>query len=350
MIPRGERRFLVMNQVALISLFILILAGGIVRGTGSGMGCPDWPKCFDRYVPPTSSTQLPADYEDRYVARRVAKNERFAATLDLLGYGRMAAEIRNDPSIHQPEPFNAAKTWTEYINRLIGALTGFFLIGCAVFSSTYLGSRSRIFWLSLLNLFLVGFQGWLGSIVVSTNLLAWVVTVHMILAMVIVAISVYTYFAAKPREGSTIHPTGLSLRMLALATVILTLGQIVTGTEVREQVDAIARTMGALNRSEWVSQVGYTFNLHRDLSIAVAGLSLLLGYLVVRKFKTDYPARQKAAYAVIGLIVLQMLVGVCLAYTGLPGFAQVLHVTFATLLFAAQFYLLLLLSPQPVKR
>ena len=168
-----------------------------MRSTGSGMGCPDWPKCFDRYVPPTSISQLPADYQTKYVAKRQLKNRRFAKTLDVLGFSDLAQRLRDDKSILEPESFNAAKTWTEYINRLIGAITGVFLFACAILSAVYLKSKKRIFFLSLFNLFLVGFQAWLGSIVVSTNLVAWIVTLHMLIALGIVAISIYTYFYAR---------------------------------------------------------------------------------------------------------------------------------------------------------
>lgn len=155
----AAKRFLRMNLLAIITLFVLILAGGVVRSSGSGMGCPDWPKCFDQYVPPTHVSQLPPNYQQKYVAGRIAKNEKFAKTLDVLGYGDLAIRIREDQSILKPEEFNAAKTWTEYINRLIGAICGLFLLGCVLLSFPYLkSSRKRIFYFSLFNVFLVGFR------------------------------------------------------------------------------------------------------------------------------------------------------------------------------------------------
>src|SRR5438067_1933325 len=151
----SQKRFQKINLITIILLFVLILAGGVVRSSGSGMGCPDWPKCFGRYIPPTSSADLPKDYKQTYVEKRLAKNQRFAKTLDVFGYSELARRIREDRSILVPEEFNAGKTWTEYVNRLIGAVSGVFLLLSAIYSVAYWKVDKKITILSILNLILV---------------------------------------------------------------------------------------------------------------------------------------------------------------------------------------------------
>ena len=344
MYPSSEKRFLAISFTTIVTLFLLILAGGVVRSTGSGMGCPDWPKCFDQFIPPTDVSQLPANYQQKYVDRRFQKNERFATTLDVLGYGDLAYRIRNDKNLLKPDEFNAAKTWTEYVNRLIGAVVGLLLIGCVIASITYLKTRKRVFFWSLFNLILVGFQGWLGSIVVSTNLLAWLVTVHMLVAIAIVAITIYTYYEARAIRDKSIL-TNISsgwVLLLAYSGLLLTIIQITLGTEVREQIDFIASSIDAANRSQWVAKVGINFIYHRDLAILVIIVNVI-SFLMIRK---RYPAagyQYKYISYVLLLIVLQIVTGLILSYLALPPFAQALHILLATLVFGAQFYLLLLL-------
>ena len=351
MYPSSEKRFLKINFISIIALFVLILAGGIVRSSGSGMGCPDWPKCFDQYVPPTNASQLPADYREKYVEKRVSKNEHFAKLIDALGYTNMASQIRNDKSILEHQEFNSFNTWIEYINRLIGVVVGLLLVGCLFFSVTYIRSRKKIFFLSLLNLILVGFQGWLGSIVVSTNLLSWVVTIHMLVALAILAISIYTYFQAKVwRERNILtNRSEPYLRGFAFFAILLTLVQITLGTTVREQIDAIASGVNHMGRAEWVAQVGLNFEIHRDLAIAVVVINLILFVLVRSRYQLN-GMQFKYISLVIVLIVLQIISGIVLAYLALPPIAQPVHLLLACLLFGCQVYLMLLLGSNKMYR
>ena len=150
------------------------------------MGCPDWPKCFGMYIPPTSVSQLPENYKESFVKGRVEKNRRLSKVLNAIGLNETADKIINDPSIKEAEEFNVFKTWTEYINRLIGAIVGFSLIFIFISSINIKPFNTRLFILSLLSIILVFFQAWVGSIVVSTNLLPGLITFHVVVALVII--------------------------------------------------------------------------------------------------------------------------------------------------------------------
>lgn len=343
MVPKAEKRFIKLNLLTIVVTLLLILAGGIVRSTGSGMGCPDWPKCFDQYIPPTHASQLPANYKDKYVAERVAKNERFAKTLEKMGKAHLADSIRHDESILQPETFNVAKTWTEYLNRLMGAITGFFLVGLLVYSFTYRKTATRILVLSILNVIIVGFQAWLGSIVVSTNLMPWIVTVHMLLALVILAILVYTYnYAKQLHEQQLVIMSNITwLKILTLASVALSTIQVVLGTEVREAIDAISKAMMYNDRASWVGKVGEVFSYHRDVAILVLILNVVIYKIVKDKFNG------KATALLVGngiaiVLIIQIVTGLLLSNFALPPYAQALHILFSTALFTLQYYLYLL--------
>ncbi|WP_256002062.1 COX15/CtaA family protein [Pedobacter deserti] len=343
MVPKSERRFIRLNLITIVITLLVILAGGVVRSTGSGMGCPDWPKCFDQYVPPTSASQLPADYKEKYVNGRIAKNERFAKTLERLGKGHLADSIRHDESIREPEEFNVAKTWTEYINRLVGALTGVMLLAVAIASFTYRKTAKRIVVLSILNIFVVAYQAWLGSIVVSTNLMPWIVTVHMLLALVILAILIYTYYYARKMRQQAVLAAGKTgtLTMILFLSIALSVVQIVVGTEVREAIDAIAKSLFYAQRETWVGKVGTHFLYHRDLAIAVLVINIII-YAIMRRLYKGSKEQMFVANAVVIVLLIQLLTGVLLANFALPPYAQAMHILFSTMLFGLQYYLYLL--------
>lgn len=303
------------------------------------MGCPDWPKCFGRYIPPANSSDLPKDYKQKYVAGRLAKNQRFAKTLDIFGYSDLAKRIRDDRSILVPEEFNAAKTWTEYINRLLGAASGISLLLTAWFSFSYSGDNKLIPFLSVLNLILVGLQGWLGSIVVSTNLVSWIVTVHMILALAILALSIATYHLAKVNGKHRLNINPI-IHMTALLALILTILQIAFGSGVREKIDEVAGRLQGGYRDDWITNAGNVFYRHRDVAIFVLLINVLLYALIRRGFSRHSLQQQVMSFAFL-MIMLQIVTGILLSYWSLPPFAQASHIILASLVFGSQFYLML---------
>lgn len=343
MYPAGEKRFINVNRITIITLFLVILAGGVVRSTGSGMGCPDWPKCFNQIIPPTDASQLPEGYEEHYIEGRVKKNQRFAKMIDFFGYAEMADKIRHDESILQHEEFNAAKTWTEYINRLVGVLAGFALLFTAVFSFIYIKSKPSIVVWSVLNVILVIIQAWLGSIVVSTNLMPWIITVHMLLALIIVAVSIYTFYVATTLRNKQIliNYSFPGLKALAIVSLIITLIQVVYGTEVREIIDHL--NSEGIPRTKWIDSIGVNYNIHRILAYVTLLLTGLLFFLVKSRFSKS-SIQSQYAWIILILVLIQMLSGIILARFAVPAFAQTTHLVIASLFFGAQYYLMLLMT------
>ncbi|XHR93570.1 heme A synthase [Mucilaginibacter sp. UC70_90] len=238
-----------------------------------------------------------------------------------------------------PEEFNAGKTWTEYINRLIGALSGLFLLLSVIFSFSYWKTDKRIAILSIFNLVLVGFQAWLGSIVVSTNLIAWIVTVHMLLALAILAICIYTYHVAGISGKNTSGSSPL-VYIITLAALFISILQIAFGTEVREKIDAVANHFQGGYRKDWITNAGEIFQHHRDLAVLVLVLNVALFVLIRRGFNRHSIQQQLMSFTFL-MITLQIVTGILLSYLALPPVAQAAHIVLASLIFGAQFYLLL---------
>lgn len=344
------RRFRFWSVLTVISIYLLILVGGVVRASGSGMGCPDWPKCFGQWVPPTDISQLPADYKQVYLTQRVKKNQKLAKTLASLGFKQVAGEIFAHPTQYVETDFNATKTWIEYVNRLVGVLIGFFVFITALVAVPYWKRDRTVFWLAVGGWLLTGVQGWLGSLVVSTNLLPIMVTIHMGLALLIVGMLLYAADRAREQSGYEspslaswdVKPTPVpavsnGLQLLLWLVLLLTFGQIVLGTQVREQVDHISAAANYLGRDTWVAHLGSVFKVHRSLSILIV---LLNGYVAYQLWPLAERLRPLAT-AVLALIGSEILAGILLAYLALPALVQPVHLTLATLLFGGQFLVLL---------
>ena len=327
------RAFHKLSLSTLVAVYILILVGGVVRSTGSGMGCPDWPKCFGNWVPPTDVSELPPDYKEVYANYRHEKNVRFARYLRMLGMGSTADQLLNDKSVLVEADFNPTKTWIEYFNRITGVIIGFLIFLVFVYSLKFWNSNRRITVISFLTLILVSFQGWIGSFVVSSNLTPWTITVHMFLALVLVAMLIYLVHVSSP-ERTRIHSATGFWWLIACIAVLLV--QILLGTRVREAIDAVA---GVAVREEWISAINAEFAVHRSFSWIVM---LLHVGLVLSLRKTQAPKGWQMI--LIFLILGTILSGAGMAWFAVPAFLQPVHLLLATLCFGFQFLFLLKLN------
>ena len=293
------------------------------------MGCPDWPTCFGQWVPPTSVSQLPEDYKERYASYREKKNQKFARYLSLVGLEETADKITADSSILAESDFNASKTLVEYINRLVGVMIGVFIIALFIASWKIRLQAPGLFVGSMVLLLLVIFQGWFGSIVVSTNLTSWTVTVHMFLALWMVALLVWLFV----RSGDIISIAATRIKPWLITLIIALLIQIFLGTQVRGALDRLAATVP---RESWISQVGLDFIIHRSFSWVV--ILLQIGIFVQLRKTTN----EKSLYTVpFVLILCSLLTGSAMSWFAVPPMLQPLHLLLAVVTFGWLFQLYL---------
>jgi cytochrome c oxidase assembly protein subunit 15 len=308
--PKKQNRFRRFGILTIAAVFFLIFVGGLVRSTGSGMGCPDWPKCFGQWIPPSDISELPSDYKTKFAVA-----------------GKEIAD------------FDAFKTWTEYYNRLIGVVIGLFIFLTVIFAFPYLkSSKPYIFWLSFLAFILVGFQGWIGSKVVFSDLATYMITIHMLIALVIVGLLIYTITASQDfiiiqAKTDTLLPKLLWLMLLVMIV------QIVSGTQVREEVDEVAKRID--NRNLWLDEMDWIFYLHRSLSLLNMGLAIFINRRFSKLFER-YSILYKSSLALILLMFTQALTGAVLANLGFPGYAQSIHLTLGSLTAGLQLFIFIL--------
>lgn len=283
------------------------------------MGCPDWPRCFGSFIPPTSIDQLPADYKEKYAALREKKNVKFAKYLSAFGFKDTAEKILNDKSILQETEFNPLKTWIEYLNRLVGVAIGFFILMLTYRSVKFRKTDPAIFRTSVIVLVLVIFQGWFGSIVVSTNLTTWTITLHMFLALLMVVL--LAYLQNRSSQQKTVLDKGAFA--LTWAAISLLFVQVFLGTEVRTAIDMVSSYMP---RDQWMGAVGKVFINHRTFSWAVLGTQLIL----IAKIRKTVGLKSLSLPLII-LILGAFLTGVGMAYFGVPAVLQPLHLTLAAM-------------------
>ncbi len=286
-----------------LATILLILVGGLVRASGAGLGCPDWPKCFGMWIPPTSAAELPAGY---------------------------------DASL-----FNPVHTWTEYVNRLIGVVIGLLITATFIISFKYRKKDPMVTAASGIAFVLVLFQGWLGGQVVKSGLHAGMITIHMVVAMLILATLLYASFRAMNDRLQIEIPQNVKRNLLWLGGGIffLTMVQMVLGTQVRETID-FAKNVLELPRESWIDSTGLVYAVHRSFSWLVV---ILAAGLLYYNRKKQVPNRlQTTGWIIAALILFQIFLGVGMERFGMPAAFQVLHLVSVSILICAELLFMLM--------
>ena len=296
-----NQSYLRFTWVVLGFVFLVVLAGGTVRMTQSGMGCPDWPKCFGRWIPPWKASQLPADYE-KYLSRQDIDHS-----------------------------FNPYHTWIEYINRLLSAILGLLILIHTIWSFKKFRTSNRIVpWLSFAMLIAVLIQAWLGREVVAANLSAVKITTHMIVALLIAVFPLVIISILKGNKVSV----GDDVKAMATISIIIVLLQVVIGTQVREQVDEVSKSLAYSQRETWLPLLDDSFIIHRSFSWLVA---IVIFFLAWRT--RIYPALMRTRMTVLLFLLIAFMSGLTMYFFDMPALAQPIHLLTASLLFAGLVYL-----------
>lgn len=277
--------------------YLLIAVGGLVRASGSGLGCPDWPRCFGSWIPPVSAAQLPPRFD--------------------------------------PLQFNAARTWTEYLNRLLGMSVGLAILATAVSAWRRHRADPLIVWPVVAAALLTGYEGWLGGRVVAHELAPWIVTAHLVVALVIVQLLLWATVRAfddRSRVGASSSTSSRSLAWGAWAVTALLLVQVALGTQVRGVVeDALSHDVP---RAEALATVGTFDTLHRDTA-ALVTFGVIGLWLWVWTRHGRERGLMRAASAALAVVAAQVAAGMALTGLALPPAVQVTHLTLASLLLGA---------------
>ncbi len=313
---KAAARFRRLGTLTIFAVYFVILVGGIVRASGAGMGCPDWPTCFGQWVPPTEESQLPPNYHEIYAER---------------GY--------------QDTQFNPVKTWTEYTNRLVGVSIGILIFLTAWASRIYLKTDKTIFYLCLSVFFLVGFQGWLGSRVVASNLHPFMITLHMLLALFIVALLIYAIARSQKTLLGQLDISAINRKVMTILKVAMgfTLIQVAMGTQVREAVDFIANEHSYIDRQYWRDDFPVIFYVHRSFSSIILFTNLWISWKIIQGSEKG-SLLFKLAISLSGLVITAILAGISLDRLGVPPVAQPIHLVIANLIFGNQFFLYICLK------
>ena len=330
-----KKRFRKTAKSALVLIYLVIIAGAVVRMTGSGMGCPDWPKCFGYYIPPTDIAELQFkpnhDYKKGIVI--IVNEELQVATEDFTSENTLNLNNWEEYTEHDYAIFNPLHTWVEYINRLIGALSGLPILIFTIMSIWLWKDKKRYLLLSIFTVLGMAFQAWLGKTVVDSNLAPYKITIHMVMALVIVAVILYLIYASKTTYKSQKFDS--KFRNIMIVATVLTLIQIVLGTQVRQFVD-VQNTLNGYHNWDIQEFAPMNFYVHRSLSILVL---LLNGWLFMRNRKLQLGFNKfKLVMTCIGL---EIVTGIAMFYFDFPFSSQPLHIVIAAILIGIQFYIIL---------
>ena len=284
------------SVLTILMTYLLIFVGGLVRVSDAGMGCPDWPKCFDRWIPPTSLDQVPLEFQDQ---------------------------------------FNVVLAWIEYCNRLFGAVTGLMITITCYLAIRYYRKEIKIMVPVIGAFILTIIEGWLGGVLVDTVLNPFTITLHLLLALLIVVLLIYAslqsyYLYHKSAEVESNYPN--SLKWFIYATGLIVLIEIIIGTEIRGGLEMIRNQNPLVNSIFLLRMLGPFKYMHTILGIFLVGLAYFIRKILIIESLNPSRLIIGSAQAMLGMIIVQIILGESLVFFDVKPLIQLFHMWFASLI------------------
>jgi cytochrome c oxidase assembly protein subunit 15 len=298
---KSFRRFALYTTIA---TYFLIFIGGLVRVSGAGMGCPDWPKCFGRWIPPTNISQLPADM---------------------------------DPTL-----FNFTLAWIEYFNRLVGVTIGFLILITAILAIKYYRKVDRVWIPSVAALILVAYQGWQGGQVVASQLQPLLVSAHLAIALIIAGLLIYAtqqayYLESPSADKEAVYPRRSKMWLIILW--ICGILQVILGTQVRSALEILEANFPTTPVAQLVTKIGVVNYVHSLLGILIAISTCYVGYIIFKQSRNISMLVREGARWMMILVLTQVALGLILMMAGVPAFMQLFHLWIASIYIGILFML-----------
>ncbi len=275
-------RFQKLAATTLATAILLVTVGVIVRATDSGLGCPDWPLCYGKLVPPI-----------------------------------------DDP-----------KAWIEWFHRTIAAVIGFQILGLAVLAIRDHREGPSLVWPSLAAVGLVGFQAWLGRETVRLGNSGESVTAHLAAAMLLVGLLVFVTVRAGFPARLTARGASQRFTLLAVFAAVATYALLLFGSNVTATDSALVFPDWPLMGGSLVpplTEASSAQVLHRWVA-GVVGLIVLCVGVVAWRDRRAHPGLARLAGTAAALFVVQMIIGGLQVLTQLSGWSQTLHLAIAAII------------------
>ncbi|MBI33832.1 MAG: hypothetical protein CMP67_00530 [Flavobacteriales bacterium] len=333
------------NRLTKITIFLsifVVFAGSMVKVTGSGMGCPDWPKCFGYYIPPFDESQLIWKPNFQYYSGEMIfwKGDLLKANDDFSS--EMLFNLNNWSIYdkHDYHVYNPIHTIIEYVNRLVSVLLGLSVILMILFSFKSIKNRKSNILFSFLALLLIGFNAWLGKLVVEGVLDPGDISSHMLAAFALIMALSFTH---SQNSHSQSFMYSRNYKLLQIGCFIYLLYQLFIGVLLRQTFD----TYSDISRELWVENAGINFLLHRSSSLLYAGAVIFIYMILKNVSKKSFEWRNFRW--IIVLTIAEIISGAVMGYLEVPKFAQPFHVIVSSILLLVQanlFFKIILKSKQ----